>query len=192
MLDDSTPDLSDWHAADSPFWRASSCDRGIAACAAERAESTGAEDRCGVGSVSRTITRWGSGRPYRELKSAAPKRANRPARRGDRRRQRRRADDGQRAALDRRLSSDGRRSAVVYTHGRVASAARFEISLIDGDRQLDRTDAATRRRRRNPKSPWLPLPATSELIVSLGTAPYRLERCLCRSRSRAAARSDES
>ena len=76
------------------------------------------------------------------------------------------------ARLSTRTSSDGRRSAVVYTQvGRVVSPIR--ISLVDGDRQLDeRTLLPTAKA--NPEVAVVPMAATSELIVSLGTSPYGL------------------
>ena len=61
---------------------------------------------------------------------------------------------------------------MVYTQvGRVVSPIR--ISLVDGDRQLDeRTLLPTAKA--NPEVAVVPMAATSELIVSLGTSPYGL------------------
>ena len=76
------------------------------------------------------------------------------------------------APLSTQTASDGRRSAVVYTQvGRVGSPIR--VSLVDGDRQLDEL-ALLPTAKAKPEFAVVPIAATSELIVSLGTSPYGL------------------
>ncbi len=76
------------------------------------------------------------------------------------------------APLSTRTASDGRRSVVVYTQvGRVDSPIR--VSLVDGDRQLDELTLLSTAKAK-PEVAVVPIAATSELIVSLGTSPYGL------------------